>query len=312
MGTYDDLVTKLQSTGKPQSDQSAWAFDPTYENTKNTINAGLAGLQSSKDQQTGRLNQDFDTNAGLAARSKELQMNQLQERLANQGILRSGANVEQTGILGENYQNQINSMTTNRARGLEDIARDTATKQTDFQNRLNQNEIDRADRETSRELNTAQTQAQAEANKSYADQQRQWLDEMQSKIVQQSQPVVTPTGATQVPKINVQSLLQSTPAPPANTPQQQAAAAGVDPKQLQTLLTQRGFSTGPVDGIMGIRTQKALAAWKQSVGLPATADIDASVMQKLLSSGTGTPLSATGSVGAFIGSPRSGPAKRAL
>lgn len=306
MGTYDDLVAKLQQTGKPQQDQSTWAFDPTYENTKNQINTGIAGLQSNKDQQTGRINQDFDINAQQAARQKELQMNQLQERLANHGILRSGANVEQTGLLGENYQNQINTMTQNKARSLEDIARETATKQTDYQNRLNQNEIDRADRETTRELSMAQTQSQAEANKAYADQQRAWMDEMQQKIIQQSQPVVTPTGATQVPKLDLSSLLQSTPAPAATTPQQQAAAAGIDTKSMQQALAMRGFSPGPADGIMGINTQKALAAWKQSVGLPPDANIDQDIWQRLMDSAT----AAQSRPGMAV--PKAGPARRGL
>jgi peptidoglycan hydrolase-like protein with peptidoglycan-binding domain len=77
---------------------------------------------------------------------------------------------------------------------------------------------------------------------------------------------------------------------------------------LQKYLQTRGFDPGPIDGIMGIKTQRALAMWKQSVGLPATADINPEIWQQLLSSGVGTIGSGT-STGNF---PSSGPARRAF
>jgi membrane-bound lytic murein transglycosylase B len=54
-----------------------------------------------------------------------------------------------------------------------------------------------------------------------------------------------------------------------------------DRKALQERLTARGFDTGGTDGVIGPNSRKAIAAYQQSVGLPATGDPSPSLLQRL-------------------------------
>jgi membrane-bound lytic murein transglycosylase B len=54
-----------------------------------------------------------------------------------------------------------------------------------------------------------------------------------------------------------------------------------DRKALQEKLTARGFDTGGTDGVIGPNSRKAIAAYQQSVGLPATGDPSPSLLQRL-------------------------------
>jgi membrane-bound lytic murein transglycosylase B len=54
-----------------------------------------------------------------------------------------------------------------------------------------------------------------------------------------------------------------------------------DRKALQEKLTARGFDTGGTDGVIGPNSRKAIAAYQQSVGSPATGDPSPSLLQRL-------------------------------
>ena len=52
-------------------------------------------------------------------------------------------------------------------------------------------------------------------------------------------------------------------------------------KALQQALTDRGYSPGPVDGIIGAGTKKALRAWQKATGLPADGYASVAVLNAL-------------------------------
>lgn len=60
---------------------------------------------------------------------------------------------------------------------------------------------------------------------------------------------------------------------------QQASLDSV--KQLQESLSERGYDVGPVDGLVGPRTQAALRQFQQDEGLDASGEIDAQTLTAL-------------------------------
>lgn len=54
-------------------------------------------------------------------------------------------------------------------------------------------------------------------------------------------------------------------------------------KKLQQALTDKGFEPGPVDGIIGAGTKKALREWQKSQGLPADGYASADILLKITS-----------------------------
>lgn len=64
-------------------------------------------------------------------------------------------------------------------------------------------------------------------------------------------------------------------------------------KRLQQALKNRGFDPGPVDGVIGAGTRRALRAWQQSRGLPADAYASAATLSLLLAEASQEQASAT-------------------
>lgn len=278
------ILANLASSLKLK-DPSAWAADPVYDNTVNQINQGLAGLQSSSDLSKQRTNEDYTTGVKSLADTNQQNNEVLQNRLANQGIGYSGINVKATGDLASKYQDAQGQLSQNKQRSLEDITRDFTTKQSDYANQMSAAEAARADRESTRETNQAADEAAATAATNTANQTRQWITDLTAKITGAVQPTATPTGALALPNTNptavVQQALAQVPPPAAKTPAQQIQESGIDPKLLQSTLAAAGYSPGPIDGVVGIKTQQALARMKQSLGLPATADMTPDIWAKI-------------------------------
>jgi lytic murein transglycosylase len=54
-----------------------------------------------------------------------------------------------------------------------------------------------------------------------------------------------------------------------------------DRKELQKRLTAKGFDTDGTDGVIGAKSQAAISAYQQSVGLPATGEPSAALLERL-------------------------------
>jgi peptidoglycan hydrolase-like protein with peptidoglycan-binding domain len=90
-----------------------------------------------------------------------------------------------------------------------------------------------------------------------------------------------------------------------------AAAGGGDVREVQEQLKTAGFDPGPIDGVMGPQTQKALKEFQKSKGLEETGRVDQETRQALLSGGSGsssgsTSGSGTGATGSGSGTTSGG------
>lgn len=64
-------------------------------------------------------------------------------------------------------------------------------------------------------------------------------------------------------------------------PRDDRALTLAERKALQQALKDKGFDPGPVDGVIGAGTKKALRAWQRSQGLPADAYASAATLERL-------------------------------
>ena len=69
-----------------------------------------------------------------------------------------------------------------------------------------------------------------------------------------------------------------------NWPREDRALSLSERKRLQESLKQKGFDPGPVDGVIGAGTKRALRDWQKSEGLPADGYASASVLLRLTTS----------------------------
>ena len=54
-----------------------------------------------------------------------------------------------------------------------------------------------------------------------------------------------------------------------------------DVKQIQTLLALLKFNPGPIDGLLGKKTTKAISAFQLDIGVPVTGKIDKNLKSQL-------------------------------
>jgi hypothetical protein len=280
----NESLRKLsESIGKYQA-PSNWAYDPHYEAATNAIHNNIARLTSNNQLASQRVGEDYTKNVEQAGRINEQNQKSLQNKLANQGIAFSGVNVQEQGRLSEDYGRALNELNTGKTRSLENLAFDSANQAAQWQNALGAAQADRASRQTAREQEQAAAEAQAQAANDMANNQRIWMEQITTRLTSLAQPQPQPTGQFKPPpppQQIVQQALAQVPPPAAKTPQQQAADTGVDVKYMQKILAELGFDPGPLDGIMGKKTQLALARWKQSQGMPATGDINGDIWNRL-------------------------------
>lgn len=308
MATIDEIKQRFSSmTATPTGQQ----YDAQYDEAVRGIQGGLANLESNTNLAKQRAASDFETGKRNLAESHTKQLDTLRERLANQGILRSGINIGEQGRIGTEVAKRAGEMQQGYQRGVEDIDREYATRQQQFNSQLSQLNVDRARRESERQEQVSREEAQRKANEELANNMRIQLDEMKERMLKAVQPQPSPTGQFQlpppIPPPQPPIAIAAPPRPaPVNT-QAQILANKISPVDVQKHLQRRGFYTGRIDGIFGANSQRALAAWKQSVGLPADSAFDPSIYQQLVSSGIGN-ISPTG--GSTVYNP--GPARRSV
>lgn len=104
--------------------------------------------------------------------------------------------------------------------------------------------------------------------------------------------VYAPKGAAiGIPLAGVAAML----APCGGAPAPQPAAAPANPVvlKLETYLTQLGYTTGPVDGVVDAQTQTAIASYQQAQGLPVTGGMSMAEFQQLEAVALGAGSAAT-------------------
>lgn len=286
----NEILNKLSGSISSYQAPANWAYDPQYEAATNAINTNIARLKSNNQLAQQRIGEDFTTNVGKAAQINDANLKGLATKLGSQGTSYSSVNVGEQGRLGEAYQESLTGINRNKTRSEENLAFDTANQAAQWQNQLSAVQADRAGRQAAREQEQAAIEAQAKAANDSANAQRQWMEQLTSKLTALAQPQAQPTGKVNAPppaNAIVQQAIRAIPPPAVKSPQQQLSEIGVPGRDLQKMLQIRGFDPGPIDGVMGKKTQTALARWKQSVGLPATGDINPEIWKRLVSSGTG-------------------------
>lgn len=322
MAGYSSLTDPLRQKVDERFKRE-FRFNPRYEETIRSVNERLAGLTSQEEHGRRRFDEDYSTNMTKLGEGHEKGITSLQERLANQGILRSGINVGEQARMGGEYQKAQGELGTQKARGIEDMVRELTGQRQGIETERRLAEADRGREEVDFRDTLAREESQREADEAFRVKQAEELEALRTKITELSQPKPAPTGQL-IPPPPPPQMPRPMPQMPAYRPPPMPTvprasgsgsiqAMGIDPVDLQKHLQIRGFDPGPIDGNFGAKSQRALIMWKQSVGLPANIDFDPNVWNTLRSTGVGQPTGATppmpnAPLGRLV--PNAGPARR--
>lgn len=102
-------------------------FDPQYEAEFNSLQGQLAQLTSDSGVAESRTNQDFLLSKNRLTDQRSDILSSLEQKFADNGILRSGINIAKQSKVGEDYTQDVGDLTQGLSRRLEDINRDKTT-----------------------------------------------------------------------------------------------------------------------------------------------------------------------------------------
>lgn len=152
----------------------AMPYDPQYDRQASNLYGQLGSKLSGYDQQSNRLNQDYETQFANYGQAQGQDFNKLKNMLADRGTLFSGAYVDENANIGNRWQQRYGQLATGRQRGLEDLNRQRTAAMADYQTGLGDVESNY----TNAAAQYLQQQAQAQAQAAQAQAQRQALAQL--------------------------------------------------------------------------------------------------------------------------------------
>lgn len=194
-GLYQDYTQPSQRTNllpepkAPQQYKPNMGFLGEYQNQYRALDEQKLKAQSDTDLMMQRLKQAVEENQRQLGEGQTRAMQSVEDRMASQGILRSGITAAEQGKIGDEYTQRVNALQTGASQQQDDLQRQL---QDAFQQITNQRGQLQAEEATRR------SQAEQEAARQNAEQQARYEQEMaawkQSQAQQQTQPRPTPTG----------------------------------------------------------------------------------------------------------------------
>lgn len=189
----------IRQLGITQSNPNDLNYDDEYESGTQTGVQQLTGLAGQLDlanaqDETERLRRtsQLDTQRGRT-------LEQLQARLADQGILRGGANIAKQSEIGEDYQRSSDDLSNTFRRYREGREQEFLGQQGEFQNQYSKLIRGRAGRLSERERQRIERESQLKAEQ---ERVRQETARLQQEQVQREQaltpPPMEPTGQIQL------------------------------------------------------------------------------------------------------------------
>lgn len=145
-------------------------FDAYYESNVRRLQGQEAGLSSQEEIARRRLQEGFQSGSQELGRSRDMAMQGLRERMADQGITRSGINIQEQGNIGEEYLRGVQGLEGERARSEEDLMRDIQSQREALNQERTAYDEQRARDLAEMRLEEARKQAMAEAQKMFANQ----------------------------------------------------------------------------------------------------------------------------------------------
>lgn len=172
----------LKRIGATRPNPTDTNFDPNFESG---VNAGIRDIttqanyldQDAIQDRLERIRQEREL-----AESRDEATTGLQENMADRGILRSGATLEQQGKIGKNYQRGVDEVSRNIANRGQNREREFEQAQNRFQTEFEQLRLERSRRQAERDEERNREKAELEAR------------------AQAAQPVALPTGQYQAPQ----------------------------------------------------------------------------------------------------------------
>lgn len=171
-------------------------FNPIFEQNMQAIRRRLAGLGSEEELGKRRINEQFNTAEGdMNDRFKQFG-EQLNDKMASQGIFRSGITVGEHGKLGQEQTRGMRDLATGRRNSLEDMVRGYLQQRQGYEE-----EIQGLQMEQHRQAaDAARQQSMEEARMRAEQQQAEELTAEIQRLTQALQPVGSPTGQYRPPQ----------------------------------------------------------------------------------------------------------------
>lgn len=170
---------------------SIGGFNTKFQDQARGLMDRRSQLGSDEEYQSRRINEGYNSQLDNFERLREQAMTANTERMAGQGILRSGINLGQQGEIGGEFQRNVDTASSGRARSLEDVARAILSGHQGIEN-----EWEGMERENTRyEAELARQRAEEEARRVAAEQAAEQQRRAIEAQIAAAQPRADATGS---------------------------------------------------------------------------------------------------------------------
>ncbi len=204
MATLAERLQEYLKAMQLQSNAADTHFDPEYEHGVRENTNQLSQLANRYDLE-GREDQVEQVRGmGLLNESRDENLTNLRETLADRGILRSGATLTGTDRIGKEHSRNVDELSRNIAGRAKTRERDFSDQQSNFQSAIERLKLDKARRQAEREEQRVRRESEIASREqglresqdatNKAEQQRVAQEQAEAQKLQAAQPQLTPTG----------------------------------------------------------------------------------------------------------------------
>lgn len=185
-------------------------FDPAFAKAERGLRQALAGLQSQEEFGERRIGEQFGEFSTDLERQHEDIRESIRERMASQGLLRSGIFVGEQGEAEEEFQHRLGRLTDEKARALEDLSRAILGRRQGILGELETLEEERARQVAQRELERERQEQERLRRERQAAEEAKRQKRLQAELDKKKQSQLK-TVKTQTPKSSPQPKSGSSP-----------------------------------------------------------------------------------------------------
>jgi hypothetical protein len=191
----DAIRRRLMGSVPGATDAAGMPYNAQFDQGVSNLYASAMAKLAGYDETENNLNTAYEKNRGYQLQNQDMDMKNLMDRMAFQGILSSGITTDQRGLLGQRYGNILDKLASTRAEGLNKVATGRLGAQSEYQQGLGNLEStytgnlskwvqDQAQQQAARQ----QQQVQDQANAQLLQQLNQMQQQTNQQMMQMQQP----------------------------------------------------------------------------------------------------------------------------
>ena len=128
----DAIRRRLMGSVQGATDAAGMPYNAQFDTGVSNLYAQQMAKLAGYDESQNQINTDYEKNRGYTLQNQDLDMKNLMDKMAFQGILSSGITTDQRGLLGQNYAQKLDKLASAQAQALNQLQTQRLGTQSDY------------------------------------------------------------------------------------------------------------------------------------------------------------------------------------